>query len=104
MHSSPSPNDELETLKKLRVKITDELRELASEKKRSRDAVHNHPLSAKGLTVVTQQVKRVRIQSRIKDETDRAVEQTNSRSEATGAAHEWASRGVVVTRAVRNDP
>ena len=68
------------------------------------DAVHNHQLSVKGLTVFTQEVKRVRIQSRIKDETDRALEQTNRRSEATGAAHEGVSRGNVVTRAVRNDP
>ena len=60
-------------MKKLRVEITDEFHELASEKK-WRDAVHNHPLSVKGLTVFTQQVKRVRIQSRIKDETDRALE------------------------------
>ena len=46
----------------------------------------------------------MRIQSRIKDETDRALEQTNSRSEATGAAHEGVSRGNVVTWAVGNDP
>ena len=55
---------ELETSKKLRVKITDGLRELASEEEG--DAVHNHQLPVQSLTVFTQQAKRVKIQFRIK--------------------------------------